>query len=139
MPKPALYALVLLFLWGALIEDATIFALSWAAPDLWFRVFHHLEPAGLEVALLRRAGGQWAAFALVQAVALWQWRTQPAWLLVVAGARASDLFTDLSYVASAPSLTATGWAALSPPPLLNTIFIVVMVLAWRQAGERRRA
>lgn len=139
MPKPALHALVLLFLWGALIEDATIFALSWFAPDLWFGVFHHLEPAGLEVALLRRAGGQWAAFALVQAIALWQWRSRPAWLLVVAGARASDLFTDLSYVLAAPSLTTAGWTALSPPPLLNTIFIVVMVLAWRQSGGRRTA
>jgi hypothetical protein len=139
MPKPALHALVLLFLWGALIEDATIFALSWLAPDLWFRVFHHLEPAGLEVALLRRAGGQWAAFALVQAIALWQWRSRPAWLLVVAGARISDLFTDLSYVVAAPSLTTAGWAALSPPPLLNAIFVVVMLLAWRQAHEPRTA
>ena len=139
MPKPALHALVLLFLWGALVEDATISALSWLAPDLWFRVFHHLEPAGLEVALLRRAGGQWAAFALVQAIALWQWRSRPAWLLVVAGARASDLFTDLSYVAAVPSLTAAGWAALLPPPFLNALFIVVMLLAWRQSGGRRTA
>ena len=137
MSKPALNALVLLFLWGALIEDATIFALSWLAPELWFRVFHHQEPAGLDVALLRRAGGQWLAFALVQAIALWRWRSRPAWLLVVAGARASDLFTDLSYVISAPSLSTAGWAALLPPPLLNTLFIVVMVLAWRQAGDDR--
>ena len=139
MPKPALHALVLLFLWGALVEDATIFALSWLAPDLWFRVFHHLEPARLEVALLRRAGGQWAAFALVQAIALWQWRSRPAWLLVVAGARASDLFTDLSYVAAVPSLTPAAWAALLPPPFLNALFIVVMLLAWRQSDERRTA
>jgi len=139
MPKPVLTALVLLFLWGALIEDATIFALSWLAPDLWFRVFHHLEPAGLEVALLRRAGGQWAAFALVQAIALWQWRSRPAWLLVVAGARVSDLFTDLSYVAAAPSLTPAGWALLLPPPLLNAVFVVVMVLAWRRADARGTA
>ena len=137
MPKQALNALVLLFLWGALIEDATIFVLSWLAPELWFRVFHHLEPAGLEVALLRRAGGQWAAFALVQAMVLWRWRSRPTWLLVVAGARMSDLFTDLSYVAAVPSLTTAGWVALLPPPLLNTLFVLVMVQAWRQASPPR--
>ncbi|HEY9028535.1 MAG TPA: hypothetical protein VIP05_29870, partial [Burkholderiaceae bacterium] len=67
MSKPLLKALVLLFLWGALIEDATIFVLAWLAPDLWFRLFHHAAPVGLDVALLRRAAGQWLAFAAVQA------------------------------------------------------------------------
>lgn len=133
MVKPVLRGFVLLFLGGALLEDAAIFALSWAAPELWFHVFHHAEPAGLDVALLRRAGGQWAAFAVVQAIALWRWRTRPLWLIVVAGLRASDLLTDLSYVISVPSLTPLGWAALLPPPVLNTLFVVVMVLAYRQA------
>jgi hypothetical protein len=136
MVKPVLQGFVLLFLGGALLEDATIFVLSWVAPELWFHAFHHAEPAGLDVALLRRAGGQWAAFAAVQAIALWRWRAQPLWLLVVAGLRASDLLTDLSYVVSVPSLTTLGWAALLPPPLLNTLFIVVMVLAYRQATAR---
>ena len=35
-----LKAFVLLFLCGALVEDATIFALAWLEPDLWFRWFH---------------------------------------------------------------------------------------------------
>lgn len=125
-----LRALVLLFLWGALVEDATIFALAWLAPDLWFRLFHHALPAGLETALLRRAAGQWAAFALVQAIALMRWKTQPAWLLVVAGLRASDLLTDLSYIAAVPALTTFGWVALTPPAFLNAAFIVVMWMAW---------
>jgi len=133
MPKPLLKALVLLFLWGALVEDATIFALAWLAPDLWFRLFHHAAPLGLDVALLRRAAGQWLAFAVVQAIALARWKTEPTWLLVVAGARASDLFTDVSYLAAAPSVTTLGWVALSPPAFLNAAFIAVMSLAWRDA------
>ncbi len=68
-----------------------------------------------------------------QAIALWRWQAEPIWLLVVAGARASDLFTDLSYLASAPSVTTLGWVALTPPAFLNAAFIVVMGLAWRQA------
>ena len=131
-----LKALVLLFLGGALVEDATIFALAWLAPDLWFRLFHHAAPAGLETTLLRRAAGQWAAFAIVQAVALLRWKVQPIWLVVVAGLRASDLLTDLSYIAAAPSLTTLGWGALTPPAFLNAAFIVVMMRAWRARGGR---
>jgi hypothetical protein len=134
-----LKAFVLLFLCGALVEDATIFVLAWLAPDVWFRLFHHALPAGLETALLRRAAGQWAAFAVVQAIALLRWRVQPAWFLVVAGLRASDLLTDLSYIAAVPSLTTLGWALLTPPAFLNAAFIVVMVLAWRQVGARAAA
>lgn len=136
MPTPLLKAFVLLFLCGALVEDATIFALAWLAPDTWFRLFHHAAPAGLETAFLRRAAGQWAAFAVVQAIALLRWRTQPTWLVVVAGLRASDLLTDLSYIAAVPSLTPLGWVALTPPAFLNAAFIAVMGLAYRQAGAR---
>ena len=133
MVQSPLKALVLLFLWGASIEDATLFGLSWLAPDLWFQLFHHARPAGLETALVCRAAGQWLAFALVQAIALWRWRVQPIWLVVVAGARVSDLFTDVSYILAVPSLTAFGWFALVPPPFLNALFILVMGLAYRRA------
>ena len=131
--------LMLLFLCGALVEDAAIFAVSWWRPELWFHLFHHAEPLGFDVALLRRAGGQWAAFALVQAIALLRWRTQPLWLVIVAGARISDLFTDLSYILAVPSLTSFGWAALLPPAFLNLAFAVTMMLAWQQAMAPARA
>jgi len=136
MLTPPLKAFMLLFLCGALVEDATIFALAWLAPDTWFRWFHHAQSAGLETALLRRAAGQWVAFAAVQALALLRWRVQPLWLVAVAGLRASDLFTDLSYIVAVPSLTPLGWALLTPPALLNAAFIVVMLLAYRQLAGR---
>lgn len=132
-----LKAFVLLFLGGALVEDATIFVLAWLLPEVWFRWFHHAQPAGLETALLRRAAGQWAAFAIVQAIALLRWRAQPLWLLVVAGLRASDLLTDLSYIAAVPSLTTLGWALLTPPAFLNAAFIVTMALAYWRLVPRR--
>ena len=139
MPKQPLKALVLLFLCGSLVEDSVIAVLAWVAPDLWFHLFHHADPVGLDVALLRRAAGQWAAFAVVQAIALWRWRRQPLWLIAVAGARVSDLLTDISYIAAVPSLTRLGWAALLPPPFLNAAFIVVMALAYRQMTATRQA
>ena len=132
-------ALLLLFLCGALVEDTALFVLSWLRPELWFQLLHQTAPAGLETALLRRAGGQWLAFALVQAIALWRWRAQPAWLVIVAGARVSDLFTDLSYIAAVPSLTPFGWATLTPPAFLNAAFAVTMMVAWRQSTATARA
>src|ERR1700743_2124265 len=90
--------LILVYLWGALIEDTLLFVVAWVAPDLWFRVFHHAFPIGFEVAFFRRSAGQWAAFALDQAITLWRWKKQPVWLAVEAGIRFSDLFTDVSYI-----------------------------------------
>jgi hypothetical protein len=131
-----LKTLILLYLWGALIEDATIFILSWVAPELWFRLFHHGIPAGLEVALLRRSGGQWAAFALGQAIVLWQWRRHPEWLAVAAGLRFSDLFTDLSYLIAAPSLTRFGKMLFPIFPILNIIGVIIFLKGYYQARDR---
>jgi hypothetical protein len=124
---------ILVYLWGALVEDTLLFVLAWIDPDLWFRLLHASVPAGLEVALLRRSAGQWAAFALAQAIALWWWRRRPEWLVIVAGIRFSDLFTDISYIIAVPTLTALGWAVLTPPPVLNLVGVVIMLWGYRQA------
>ena len=135
MIKQPLKALILIFLWGALLEDTVIFLIAWLAPEIWFRLFHAAAPEALAVAFLRRSGGQWAAFALAQALALWRWRSEPVWLPIVAGVRFSDLFTDVSYILAAPSLTALGLCLLIPPPVLNFIGVVIMLLGYRQATE----
>ncbi|WP_047490616.1 hypothetical protein [Terriglobus sp. TAA 43] len=128
--------LILVYLWGALIEDTLLFVISWIAPDLWFRLFHHALPMGFDVAFLRRSAGQWIAFALAQAITLWRWKRQPVWLAVEAGVRFSDLFTDISYViVTAHSLTTLGWFLLLPPPLLNLIGVVIMLRAYKQMSS----
>src|ERR1700712_5027081 len=110
--------------------------MSWLTPNLWFQLFHTVAPTVLETAFLRRAGGQWAAFALAQALALWRWQREPVWLPLVAGVRFSDLFTDISYIVAVPSLTTLGWWLLTPPPILNLIGVVIMLLGYRQACAR---
>src|SRR5262249_60114826 len=105
MIERRLRTIIVIYLWAALVEDTLLFLLAWLAPDLWFRIFHHATPAGLESALLRRSAGQWAAFALAQAITLWRWQKDPVWLAVAAGVRFSDLFTDLSYIIAVPYLT----------------------------------
>ena len=133
MIERRLKTLILIYLWAALVEDTALFLMSWLAPDVWFRVFHGVVPAGLEIAFLRRSAGQWAAFALAQAITLWRWRKEPVWLAVAAGVRFSDLFTDISYVLSAPSLTTLGWVLLLPPPFLNLVGVLIMLLGYREA------
>jgi hypothetical protein len=130
IPRPLKIAIVI-FLYLATLEDTLIFLMSWLAPDLWFRLFHGTLPAGLETAFLRRSGGQWLAFAIVQAIAILRWQKAPIWLVVVAAVRFSDLFTDISYVVTAISLTPMGWACLLPPPVLNAIGIVIMIWGYK--------
>ena len=124
---------IVVYLWIALFEDTSLFFMAWFRPDLWFGYFHGVSPVGLDVALLRRTAGQWAAFAVVQGIALWRGRENPVWLVMVAGARFSDLFTDVSYVLAAPSLTPLGWACLLPPPVLNLLGVVIMLRGYKQA------
>jgi len=124
--------LILIFLWVATLEDTFLFLMAWFAPDLWFKVFHASVPAGLEVAFLRRSAGQWAAFALAQAITLWRWQKQPVWLPITAGIRFSDLFTDISYILAVPSLTPIGWMLLLPPPLLNLIGVIILLRGYKQ-------
>lgn len=126
---------ILIYLWCALVEDTSLVLMAWLHPEVWFRLFHGVAPAGLDVALLRRAGGQWAAFALAQGITLWNWRKNPVWLVIVAGVRFSDLFTDISYILAVPSLTTLGWVCLLPPPLLNLLGVVIMLRGYMDSKK----
>ncbi len=119
---------ILVYLWVALIEDSVLFVMSWCAPQMWFHFFHNTTTfTVLETAFLRRAGGQWLAFALAQAITLLCWRKKPVWLVITAGVRFSDLFTDICYIVAASSLTKLGWLLLLPPPLLNLLGVILML------------
>ena len=138
MIERRLKILILIFLWAATLEDTFLFLMAWFAPDLWFKVFHASVPAGLEVAFLRRSAGQWAAFALAQAITLWRWQKQPVWLPIAAGIRFSDLFTDISYILAVPSLTTIGWMLLLPPPLLNLIGVIILLRGYKQIQNSKQ-
>ncbi len=136
MIEPRLRIAILIFLWLALLEDTSLFLMAWLMPNLWFQFLHAAAPAGFDVALLRRSAGQWAAFALAQGITLWCWKRNPVWLVIVAGVRFSDLFTDISYVLAVPSLTTLGWVSLLPPPLLNLVGVLIMLRGYREARSR---
>ena len=134
MIERRLRILILIFLWVALVEDTCLFVMAWVAPEQpGSGSLHATVPAGLgKAAFLRRSAGQWAAFALAQAITLWRWKKDPIWLVITAGVRFSDLFTDISYVLAVPSLTTLGWVFLLPPPALNLIGVVIMLRGYQQ-------
>ena len=86
----------------------------------------------MDLALLHRAAAQWIAFAVLQIVALVDWRRWPDWLLLVAGARTSDWLTDITYFAVAPNFSAMRWVLLFPP-LFNVGMSVILFGVWRRA------
>jgi hypothetical protein len=136
MSERRLRIAILIYLWVALVEDTCLFLMAWFMPDLWFRLFHQTAPVGFDVALLRRSAGKWAALALAQGIALWRRKTNPIWLVIVAGVRFSDLFTDFSYIVAVPSLTTFGWVCLLPP-LLNFTGVVIMLRGYEEARDRQ--
>jgi hypothetical protein len=87
--------------------DVFVATVALLFPSLWFRVVHGVpydDPQGL----LRRCGANWAAFAVIQLIALLRWKKAPHWLAVVAGVRLSDIFTDWTYLWFASNVTTVG-------------------------------
>ncbi len=122
---------------GALVVfDVALTVWAVAFPSLWFEAFHGVpydDPQGF----LRRCGANWAAFALVQAVARLRWKRQPHWLAVVAGVRLSDVFTDWTYLYVARDVTAFARGSLvlmSPGNLLLGLFFLGCYRKARRSG-----
>ncbi|MBU2490284.1 MAG: hypothetical protein KKA60_12920 [Proteobacteria bacterium] len=118
-----------------LAMDVILASCALLEPQLWFSIFHgtpYVDPQGF----LPRTGASWAAFAILQALALALWERQPGWLLVVAGVRLGDCFTDWTYLSVAQDLTWFAYPALalaSPANLLAGLFLA------RAYGKRTAA
>jgi hypothetical protein len=105
--------------------DALLVVWAFGFPDLWFAIFHtDAEAAPGSVLFLQRCGANWAAFMLFQAVAWSVWKRHTYWLVVVAGMRLGDIFTDVTYVLLADDPSLLAWLALPVAGLAN------IVLGW---------
>jgi hypothetical protein len=117
---------------GALfLLDLVLTLAAFLAPELWFRVFHgvaYVDPQGF----LRRCGANWAAFALLQLIALRRWRRHPHWLAVIAGVRLSDMFTDWTYLLFAADITLFGRLSLFIVSPANLIIGLHFLRAFRR-------
>ncbi|HAZ13025.1 MAG: hypothetical protein A2X86_09555 [Bdellovibrionales bacterium GWA2_49_15] len=101
--------------------DVVIAMIALFFPDFWCEIFHgtdYLETYGL----LRRTAAIWVAFALFQAIALVKWKQNYLWLVIVAGLRLSEVFSDWAYLAFSDSVTWFAWAALLLSPPSNLFF-----------------
>jgi hypothetical protein len=90
-------------------------------PDRWFQIFHHapyVDPQGL----LKRTGAVWVAFTLLQLIAFFRWEKAPWWLVLIAGVRLTELFSDWTYILAAQSMTTIGTIGLFIAPPGNLAF-----------------
>jgi hypothetical protein len=113
--------------------DATLTTWAFFFPQRWFDAFHGVAYVDVE-ALVPRMAANWAAFFLVQLIALLRWRRESWWLLVVAGVRLSDVFTDLTYFALAKDLTLFARLTLPGMGPINALMGWYLIRAWRQLG-----
>jgi hypothetical protein len=137
-PRPARRSILALsrtsldaLLIGLIALDVVLSAVALGFPATWTHVIHDLpydDPAGL----LRRTGGAWAAFALLQTIAWARWRTQPYWLPLIAGVRFTELFADWVTIAAARHMTAFGTAALAISPPANLLFGCMLLASYRR-------
>ena len=105
-------------------------------PQLWYRILHdaeHVDPGGL----LRRTGAIWAAFTVLQVMALPRWRTAPHWLALVCGIRLSEMFADWTWLAFAERVTPFGTAALIFTLPANLLICWFLFATYRLAARER--
>ncbi len=103
------------------VLDVVLATLAFFFPEFWFRTIHNapeVDPQGL----LQRTGAVWAAFTLFQLIALLKWQRQPYWLIIVAGIRLTEVFSDWTYLYFAQDITQLGRLGLFIAPPGNLLF-----------------
>lgn len=99
-------------------------------PDQWGMLMHGMaydDPAGN----VRRMGAVWLAFLLLQGWALVDWRRLPHLLVLVAGVRLTEIFSDWVLWYHADSLTVFGHFGLLIAPPSNLLFGIYLLGAYR--------
>lgn len=123
-----------LLLAGLVVLDIVLSGTCLFFPDLWFKWFHgvpYVDPQGL----LRRTGAVWAAFTLLQFVALIRWQRYPHWLVLVAGVRLTEIFSDWTYLFFCSNITWFGRLALFVSPLGNLAFGWILLRTWARVAK----
>lgn len=128
-------AQVNVFLVGLILLDIFLSAIALGFPERWSQAMHGLpyqDPAGL----LRRTGAVWAAFALLQTIALFRWQNQPYWLALIAGVRFTELFSDWVTILAAKQMTTLGTVGLLISPPGNLLFGWILISTYQRLQPR---
>lgn len=139
MLSPGLRKFMYVFLVFLVVLDIVLSTLALCYPEAWFRIFHgapYVDPQGL----LRRTGALWVAFTLLQLIAVFRWEKEPWWLVLIAGVRLTELFSDWTYIYFADTLTTQGKLGLFIAPPGNLAFGIFLVWAYKKMmDDRQRA
>lgn len=109
--------------------DLVLSGCALALPGLWFRFFHAV-PYDDPQNLLRRTGAVWAAFALLQLIALFAWQNAPYWLALIAGVRLTEIFSDAVYALTARDMTRYGRITLLAAPPANLLMGLYLIASY---------
>ncbi len=91
------------------VFDLLLVVWAFGFPRWWFVVFHGVQTVDDQsIALLQRCGANWFGFLIIQVVAYLKWREWPWLLVLVAGARLGDAFTDTTCLLVSPSRALLG-------------------------------
>jgi hypothetical protein len=107
-------------------------------PDKWFMIFHGVSYDHRDVeGLLKRTGAVWVAFTLLQLIAFLRWEKAPWWLVLIAGVRLTELFSDWTYLYVAETLTTLGRLGLFIAPPGNLAFGLFFTWAYKKIMPAR--
>jgi len=95
--------------------------------------FHGVHYDSLDTyALLKRTGAVWVAFTLLQLIAMFRWTKAPYWLVLIAGVRLTELFSDWTYMYLAHTMTTIGKMGLFIAPPGNLVFGIFLIWAYKK-------
>ena len=127
-----------LLLLALVILDVLLSGTTLLFPASWFRLFHgaaYVDPQ----ALLKRTGAVWVAFTLLQFLALVRWKKQPHWLVLIAGVRLTEIFSDWTYLFFCSSATLWAWIGLLVSPPANLVFAWILLRTWKRVTASEHA
>jgi len=112
---------VYLLLGCLVVLDLVLSIASLFFPEWWYQTIHgvsYVDPQGL----LKRTGAIWVAFTVLQLIAFFQWERSPWWLVLIAGVRFTELFSEWTYLYFAKDVTFGGRLGLFVAPIANLVF-----------------
>jgi hypothetical protein len=136
MISPKLRTFIFILMAFLVILDTVLSVTCLFFPEKWFLTFHdalYIDPQ----ALLKRTGAVWVAFTLLQLIAFFRWEKAPWWLVLIAGVRLTELFSDWTYMWLASSMTPLGKAGLFIAPPGNLAFGIFLIWAYKKVMKAR--
>ena len=137
MISSRLRAFIYVLLAFLVILDIVLSVVALCFPDTWFMTFHGVPYDNLDAqGLLKRTGAIWVAFTLLQLIAFFRWEKETWWLVLIAGVRWTELFSDWTYLYVADSITTMGKIGLLIAPPGNLVFGWILIRVYKKIGKQ---